>query len=258
MDIHAHVLPGIDDGPPDLESALAMARAAANAGTTAIAATPHLRPDFPDVHLDELGWRCRDLRAALEREQIPIQLVGGAEASLGWALEASAEQLALASFGQKGHDLLVEAPFSPVIGLDRLLDDLQAKGYRVTLAHPERSAEFHRDEPSLRRLVDQGVLLQINSDSLVGSSGSPIQRFARHLCTESLAHALASDGHRAAEWRPVTTLAEGVAAAAELVGAERAQWLAEGSPRAIVNATELPAPPAIAGASKRWRLFGRR
>ena len=102
------------------------------------------------------------------------------------------------------------------------------------------------------------MLLQINSDSLVGSSGSPIQRFARHLCTESLAHVLASDGHRAAQWRPVTTLAEAVAAAAELVGAERAQWLAQGAPRAIVSGTELPAPPAIAAASKRWRLFGRR
>ena len=69
VDIHSHVLPGIDDGPGELDGALAMARAAAQAGTQTLVATPHLRSDFPDVHLDELSERCQAVREAIEREQ---------------------------------------------------------------------------------------------------------------------------------------------------------------------------------------------
>ena len=89
IDLHAHVLPGIDDGPDDLEEALAMLRAAADSGIATIAATPHLRADFPDVHVEELAERCEELRTAVKREQIDIRLVGGAEVSLVWALQAS-------------------------------------------------------------------------------------------------------------------------------------------------------------------------
>ena len=146
VDIHAHVLPGIDDGPRDLEGTLALARAAAAAGTATIAATPHLRPDFPDVDVHELAERCDDVRAAIARDGIPVTVVSGAEASLVWALEAGEEELRLASYGQLGRDLLIETPSGSTSGLDALLYQLRAKGFRVTLAHPERSAGFDSDE----------------------------------------------------------------------------------------------------------------
>ncbi len=258
VDIHAHVLPGIDDGPSDLEGALALARAAAGAGIVTIATTPHLRPDFPDVHVRELADRARLVREAIEREQIPIRLVQGAEASLTWALEAPAEELALASYDQRRTDVLIETPALNVVGLDRLLYELRAKGYRVTLGHPERSPYFQHDDALLRELVDQGVLLQINADSLLASGGSRTGKLARHLCQEGLVHAIASDGHRGERWRPVTVLADGVSAAAELVGPERAQWMAEAAPGAIIEGAELPDAPEIVPQRRVRRLFGRR
>lgn len=97
VDIHAHVLPGIDDGPPGLEQSLAMARAAVDSGTTTIAATPHLHPDFPGVRLQEIAGRCTRLRDALRDESISIEVVSGAEASLVWALDASDDDLVLAA-----------------------------------------------------------------------------------------------------------------------------------------------------------------
>ena len=145
VDLHAHVLPGVDDGPPDREGSLAMLRAAAASGIGTLAATPHLRADFPGVHVDELARRCRDLREACVHEGIDIRIVSGAEVSLVWALEASDEQLALATYDQRGTDLLIETPTSSVVGFESLLFQLRAKGLRVTLAHPERSVEFQRD-----------------------------------------------------------------------------------------------------------------
>jgi protein-tyrosine phosphatase len=126
VDLHAHVLPGIDDGAPDLESSLAMLRAAAESGTTTIASTP-----------------------------------------LVWALQASDEDLRLASYDQRGTDLLIETPSASVAGLDTLLYQLRVKGLRVTLAHPERNGEFQRDPEPLESLHHQGVLLQINAQSLL-------------------------------------------------------------------------------------------
>lgn len=258
VDIHAHLIPGVDDGPPDLEAAVDMARAAVSVGIGTIATTPHLRSDFPDVHLEEIASRCDVVREALAREGIPLEVIPAAEVSLPWAIEATDEQLALASYGQRATDLLIETPFTGTVGLDRFLSLLRSRGYRVTLAHPERSAQFQRDHGPLRDLVDQGVLLQVNAGSLLGPGNRGRRRLARTLLEEGLAHAVASDGHRGDHWRPVTLLADGAAAAAELVGEQRARWLAIASPGAIVVGEDLPPAPAVKKAEGRRRLFGRR
>lgn len=259
VDIHAHVLPGIDDGPRDMEASLAMARAAVESGTTTIASTPHLRSDFPNVHVHELAERCAELRDALEREGIPLRLVSAAEVSLSWALDASEDELRLASYGQRGTDLLIETPSSNVLGLDRVLYEFRAKGYRVILAHPERTPEFHRQESLLRSLVDHSILLQVNAESLLGQPRrSGLRQFARYLCVEGLAHVIASDGHRGARWRPVTELSESVPAARDLVGVGRVDWMISSAPGAIIDGRELPEAPEVVPPPRLRTLFGRR
>jgi protein-tyrosine phosphatase len=254
VDIHTHLLPGIDDGPEDLPTSLDMARAAVAAGIGTMAATPHLRSDFPSVHLEEIGPRCQALREALDGEGIPLRVVSGAEASLIWALEAGDEELALASYDQRGTDLLVETP-EDISMLDRLLYAIRSKGFRVTLAHPERSFEFQRNPDKLERLAEQGVLLQVNGGALLHRRSPPGQ-LATHLCREGLATALASDGHRGERWRPVTALAEAAKAAASLFGQGRARWLTATGPGAITAGHELPEMPEAVEPPGR-RLFRR-
>jgi protein-tyrosine phosphatase len=259
VDIHAHVLPGIDDGPRDLEGALAMVRAAAGAGTETLVATPHLSSDFPDVQVHELAERCANLREAVEREGIRVRLVAGAETSLVWALEASEEELKLATYDQRGTDLLIETPATSVATIEQLLYPLRARGFRITLAHPERSPEFQRDPDRLSELVRQGVLLEVDADALLmPRRGSPMRRLAERLCRDGLAHVLASDGHRAASWRPVTRLAAGVEALARLVGQARAEWMVCEVPAAIIQGSPLPDPPPVPAASHMRKLFARR
>lgn len=236
-----------------------MARAAVDAGIEVIAATPHLRRDFPNVHIEELAERSDYVREALKREQIPLGVIGGAEASLAWALEADDDHLALASYGQRGTDLLIETPSGSVIGFEHLLHELLTRGFRLTLAHPERNPEFQRDHAPLGDLVSQGVLLQVNADSLlVASRRSPLRRLAERLCQDGIVHAVASDGHRGESWRPVTRLAEGMAATAALVGTERASWLVEAAPAAIIEGRPLPEPPQMIAPARGPRLFGRK
>jgi protein-tyrosine phosphatase len=256
VDIHAHLLPGVDDGPGTVQESLAMARAALGSGIATLATTPHLHPDFPDVRVNEIARRTEQLREDLEHAGIALELVAGAEASLTWALDASDEELSLASYGQRGTDLLIETPFAHVVALDRFLEQLTGKGYRITLAHPERNPAFQQDAGPLHPLVEQGVLLQVNAESLLGPSGGRgAKRLARQLVTDGLAHMIASDGHRASSWRPVTRLAEAVEVAAELVGGDRATWMAEAAPAAIISGSEPPPPPPIVKPRKARRLF---
>jgi protein-tyrosine phosphatase len=252
VDIHTHLLPGIDDGPDDLDQSLAMAGAAADAGTATIAATPHLRADFPDVHVEELAGRCRALREAIEDRGIPVRVVPGAEVSLAWAIDASDEELALASYGQRGTDLLVETPTTGAAAIEAAIAHLQGKGFRITLAHPERGLAFQRNPEKLRPLVERGLLLAVNAESLLGPRASPPRRAARRLCVDGLAHVLASDGHRGAQWRPVTVLEAGAAAAADLVGEERASWMTRAAPAAVLDGTELPVAPPVRRARRAW------
>jgi protein-tyrosine phosphatase len=254
VDIHSHLLPGIDDGPDDLEQALSMARTAVECGIDTLAATPHLRADFPGVHIGELADRATALRAELARKEIPLNVVQAAEVSLVWALEASPEDLVRATFGGQGQDMLVETP-GQVTMIEQLLYQLRLHGLRVTLGHPERSLEFQRDPEQLRRVVDQGVLLQVNADSLLGHWRGGARSLAEWLCREGLAHAIASDGHRGRRWRPVALLPEAVQLAAELVGEARATWLASEAPAAIVAGRPLPPAPEIEARPRRRRRF---
>jgi protein-tyrosine phosphatase len=254
VDIHSHLLPGIDDGPRDLAGSLEMARSAADAGTSVLAATPHLRSDFPGVHVGEIAALCERVQSEIDAAGIELRVVAGAETSLVWALEASDEDLRLATYGQHGSDLLIETP-SDVSMLEQLLFQVRACGFRVILAHPERSSAFKSDPEPLARLHEQGVLFQVNASALLAPKRSTTRRLAEWLCREGLAHVLASDGHRGNEWRPVSELAAGVEALSRLVGPPRTLWMARDVPGAIVEgAAVLPdAPPVYAERRSFWR-----
>jgi len=259
IDIHAHVLPGIDDGPSDLDGSLAMLRAAAQSGTTVLVATPHLRADFPDVHVHELADRCADLRERIAGEGLGLELLCGGETTLTWALDASDADLTAASIGQRGTDLLIETPSTSSAGLEMLLYQVRLRGFRITLAHPERSRDFQHDLAPLARLVDQGILLQVNADSILGNPRrSQTARLAEDLCRTGLAHVIASDGHRGSSWRPVTRLAEAARAAGGLVGPDRACWMTSDVPGAIVAGETLPEAPAVLMGRRRLALWPRR
>lgn len=247
IDLHSHLLPGIDDGPADLDGSVELARAAAAQGTRVLAATPHLRGDFPDVRPDELAGRCDEIRGAIRDAGIELEVVQGGEAGLMWAVHASEEELRAGSYGARGSDLLVESPYGPLTDtFEQLMFSLTARGYRLLLAHPENNPTFQRDPQRLHDLVERGVLLQVTARSLIRPDRRKGPRaLAEALVREGRVHVLASDAHSGGQLRP-PTLGVGVEAAAALVGEARARWMAEAAPAAILAGEELPEPPAVA------------
>jgi protein-tyrosine phosphatase len=240
IDLHCHVLAGIDDGPQTLEDSLALARVAAARGTRTIVATPHVSYRYQNdaATIERL---VAETNAALVQAEIPLEVIAGAEIAMTRAADMEPHELGPLALGG-GPWLLIEPPFSStVIGLDTLIGELEDEGHRVVLAHPERCPAFQRDPELLESLVHGGALTSITAGSLVGRFGGSVQRFARDLVEAELVHNVASDAHDPEQRRP------GIADELREAGLEGlTEWLTEGVPGAILAGEErLPGRPLI-------------
>jgi protein-tyrosine phosphatase len=253
IDLHCHVLPGIDDGPDAIEESLALVRAAAAAGTETIVATPHVSVRYPN-RAEQIARSVAALGERLREERIPVEIRAGAEVAITHLQEIDPAELAQLRLGG-GPWLLLEPPFVPVaIGIDRTVARLQHEGHRVVLAHPERCPAFHRDLDLLRTLVSEGVLTSITAGSLVGRFGKQVRRFARQLLAEGLLHNVASDAHDPHRRPP------GMVAELERAGLrDLSGWLTVQVPQAILSGAETPPRPQPARSPRRrWRIPIRR
>ena len=195
IDLHSHILPGVDDGPPTMEGSLELARAAVAAGTRTILATPaHQRRRRDRPGADRRGHRASCARRS-PTPAIPLEVLPGGEIAIWRLIDLDDDTLRALALGG-GPYLLVESPFSPVVGdFEPMVLDLHARGHRVLLAHPERCPAFQRDPARLERLVDAGALVQVTAGSMAGGFGSTVRRFTAALLREGLAHVVASDAH---------------------------------------------------------------
>jgi protein-tyrosine phosphatase len=198
VDLHFHLLPGVDDGPSDLSESLELARAAVEAGTRAIVATPHVRHDLGTTDAREIHARVRELRAELKAAGIPLELSCGGELGHETALDLGSDELDLLAQGPPGARwLLVETPFDG-IGDDfhAATDRLRAHGFGVLVAHPERSADASLDGAAgLRRELGAGSRAQLNALSLTGGHGEEARGSAWDLLRDRLIDVVASDAH---------------------------------------------------------------
>ena len=244
VDIHSHVLPGIDDGPKDMAGSVAMADVAARAGIRILAATPHVREDHPRVEPAEIGARVAELNEVLGRHNIGVRVVPGAEVALSAFIDMSDDELRSITLGGNERDLLVETPFSPLPSVfEELLEGLTRRGFRVTIAHPELGPSLQQDPRRLERLVSAGIQLQLTATSFTGPKRSRSRALALAAVRDGLAHAIASDGH-SATWRPPDLNPGLEAARRALPGAGRQlDWMTGEAPRAIVEGRELPPRP---------------
>lgn len=248
IDLHCHVLPGIDDGPASLDSSLALAAAAASTGTRAIVATPHVSRRYRnDARTIERGVEA--LRASLAEARTELELFAGAEIATSSLPEIAPEELAKLTLGGGGW-LLLEPPFAPLAtGLDALVGGLLREGYKIVIAHPERCAAFHRDPVLLSALVRWGALTSVTAGSLSGRFGSQARRFALRLFDEGLVHNVASDAHDSVHRPPE------IAAEIERAGlGDLGEWLTELVPAAILAGERIPPRPARSHARRRRML----
>lgn len=245
IDLHSHVLPGLDDGPASMQDALALAKVAVASGTTTLVATPHIDHHW---NVDPIGIRRRatTLGQALSSAGIDLAIRTGGEIDLARLADLEADELDAVRLGG-GPYLLLECPLSPSAGdFDALMLTIHARGQPILLAHPERSPLFQTEPERLLRLVGAGLLCSITAGSLRGQFGEHVRQFALEMLREEIVHDVASDCHD--HLRRPPGLADALEdAAREIPGiGAQAQWLTRLAPAAILAGEPLPPRAGLA------------
>jgi protein-tyrosine phosphatase len=249
IDLHCHLLPGVDDGPATMDDTLALARALAAAGVERVIATPHVSTEYPNDP-ERVRMLVQLVERELARHAIPLRVEPGAEIDLG-RLRAIGEDAAGTLALGDSDVLLVECPFTRVAPyFEARVQQLMGLGHRVLLAHPERSPLFLREPALLARLTDHGAYASLTGASLSGRFGSTAREYASWALDEGLAHNVATDAHNVGGRGPVLRDA--------LEGAGygwTADWLTDAVPAALLAGRPLPARPSRPA---RLRPWGRR
>jgi protein-tyrosine phosphatase len=239
IDLHSHILPGLDDGASDLDEAVEIARAAVQDGTRIIAATPHVREDYPTTSSAMVNGLAH-LRRALDDAGIDLVVLPGGELSLEQLDRLGTDDLHRFGLGGNPSCLLLETPYigwPPSFG--DIVSTLSAAGIRPVIAHPERNDEVQENPGLIAELVRGGALVQLTAASLDGRLGRTTRATAEQLLNAELAHMVVSDAH-GSDVREV-----GLSGARAAIGDEAlARWLTEDVPQAILEGEDLPPRPS--------------
>ena len=262
IDLHCHILPGIDDGPASLDVSLAMARCAVQDGITFIACTPHIYPGLYENDRSGIEAAVQDLRGQLAEAGIPLQLGAGADTHLAPDLLDSLRAGRVPTLCGSRY-LLLEPPHHVAPPrFDESMFGLMAAGYVPIITHPERLSWIETHYSVFTGLVHRGAWMQLTAGSLTGRFGRRPRYWAERMLDEGLVHILATDSHHIDKRAPL--LAEGRDAAAARVGEAEATHLVLTRPQGVLEDIapgQLPAPPSRllperAKAGLWHRLFG--
>ena len=244
-DLHSHLLPGIDDGSPDYETSLAMARAYVEQGVRCVACTPHILPGLYHNTGPQIREAVAGLRQRLDEAGIPLKLVSGADNHIVPDFVAGLKEGRLLTLGDTSY-VLVEPPHHVAPArLEDLFFNILLGGYIPILTHPERLTWIESKYDLMVRFAENGVLMQITAGSITGRFGRRPRHWGQRMLAEGLVHILATNSHNMTSRPP--DLAKGFREAERLVGAEEARHLVVTRPLGILKnkpPRELPPPDA--------------
>jgi len=236
IDLHNHLLPGIDDGAPDLDAALALARVAVQDGITHLVCTPHIHPGRYDNTPASIQAAQQLFVNALQQAGIALHVSSAAEVRFGMELMVAVGQGSIPFLGQwQGKQvLLLEFPHGEIpFGAERLTNWLLQRNIVPMIAHPERNKGIMRSPGKLKPFIEQGCLLQVTAGSVAGHFGPAAEEIAHDLLAEGLVTILASDAHNLQHRPPM--LSEGLRHAARLIGDSNAEALVRQNPWTIAQ-----------------------
>ena len=233
IDLHSHILPGIDDGAKTLDVSLEMARIAVADGIHTMACTPHIYPgmymnDGPGIHK-----AVASLQTVLNREGIALRLVVGADVHLVPGLIEGLRTGLVPTLNGSRYFLLEPSHTTPPPRFEDSVFNLIASGYTPIITHPERLTWVENHYPVFLRLIEQGAWMQITAGALTGAFGPRAKHWGERFLAEGHTHIIASDAHSTG--RRLPRMSEARELARRLLGEDEAQRLVVGRPQAVID-----------------------
>ena len=255
VDIHSHILPGVDDGALSVDESIEILRISAASGVDTIVATPHLMPGRYMVRAQERDELISELQEQVSQHEINIQILPGRECHLSPEIFDSEEDVKKITLNDAGRYVLVEPPFLEFPDyVDQMIFEFQVRGIIPVLAHIERYIDVIHNPNFILKYIRKGCLTQVNVGSVVGKYGTDVQETSHILLRHRMAHIMASDIHSPRSM----PLGDGFSIVAEMLGREEAMNLLDVRPRAVVNGKIVPIPEPMEYHRKRsiWNLWG--
>ncbi len=245
IDLHCHMLPGLDDGARDLPTALKMAELAVADGITMTACTPHIYPGlFENTHAG-IRAACTAFQAELDGAGIPLRLTYGADIQVVPELVQGLREATLPGLHGSRYFLFEPPHHVSLPRMNDLVHDALQSGFVPLITHPERLTYIEQDYDKFVAAARQGAWIQLTGGSLLGRFGPRVKKITERFLRDGVAHLLASDGHNLKNRAP--ELAEARDAAAALVGAEEASALVLGRPQAVIDNADPASVPLPRG-----------
>ncbi|MCJ7538683.1 MAG: hypothetical protein MUO88_03360 [Desulfobacterales bacterium] len=252
IDLHCHILPGVDDGPADMDESLAMARQAAADGIQTLVAAPHTLNEVFHNPLQRVRDSVARLRRALAENRIDIEVCVGSEVHICTGLAQKVMAKEVATVNDTGRYVLVEFPLHVIPpGSQEEIFQMKLNDITPILAHPERNPVFQNHPDRLQYFVDMGCLIQITAMSITGLLGEDAMDCAHTLLEQRQVHVIATDAHSFDNRPPI--LSPAVDAAARSLGSrEEAEAMVIHRPRAILAGKPVKAPAPKPIRKKKW------
>lgn len=246
IDLHSHILPGIDDGAADLVASLEMARLAVLDGTTVMACTPHFFPGVYDTQADHILSAMDNLQGELDRAGISLRLVSGGDVHIAPDLVGKIRRREVLTLNGSRY-VLIEPPHHLLPPrIENIFYDLLSAGYQPILTHPERMQWIEQKYDLITQLWQSGVWMQLTAGAVTGAFGGRAKHWSQKILRDGMAHLVASDAHNVDARPPGLTAAH--AALCELVGAREAHNLVQTRPEAMLrDGQQDEIPIAFAG-----------
>ena len=241
IDLHCHVLPGIDDGAKDIDESIALLKAAIDNGISHMICTPHIQLGYFDNTVASIATVFQQLQQQVKANALDINLAYAAEVRICPEIMIWHKQKKLPFIGKwQGQDvLLLELPHSHVPpGTEQLLEWLHKNNIIAMIAHPERNRDILADFGKFKQLARAGCLFQITAASVCGDFGESVQQLSYKLLLDDLVTIMATDAHSIKRRPP--KLAEGKAVVAKLIGQEKAHQLVYEIPK-LISASKFAA-----------------
>jgi len=263
IDLHCHILPGIDDGPKTLKDSLEMARIFEQVGYSHVVATPHAVPGTTWMPKpEEIRDRLTELDQAIKKAGINLKVMQGMEIALDPNISDLIDQGQMLSLAGTSY-ALIELPFQHLpLGWDQAVFNVLSRGFAVLLAHPERCSQLIAKPYLCDKLVESGVYFQVNWDSFLGHYGRTTQKMAIHLAVGGYIHCLATDSHdavhrNAARVRSAATMIE------KLIGRRNLYRISRKNPyRVLRNEALIPMQRSekagLSSKKSKWRFWAKR
>lgn len=258
IDLHSHLLPGIDDGAQSLEDALAMARQAVAHGTTVLACTPHIYPGlFPNTP-EIIAQATQELRQALNDNAIPLELVYGADIQIIPELVTQLRNGTLPTLNNTRYFLFEPPHHVPNSAMLELVHNSVAAGFVPVITHPERLSYAFAKYREFAAAVASGAWLQLTANAITGHFGPDVAKLSERFLRDGLVHIVASDAHDVRHRPPI--LSHAYQRCLELVGEVETEQLFVRRPRAILDdvcPTQVPSPAPVVRANGLKGLIAR-